>query len=86
MPFGVRALSIDNGSEFMADFEAECAWRGIALFVLPPRSPKLNGAVERANRTHSEEFYEVTDAPLELAALYRRPCAVGDHLQHHPAH
>jgi hypothetical protein len=27
--------------------------------VLPPRSPKLNGSVERANRTHSEEFYQV---------------------------
>jgi putative transposase len=69
MPFAVRAISVDNGSEFMADFETECARRGIALFVLPPRSPKLNGAVERANRTHTEEFYEVTDAPLELEAL-----------------
>jgi putative transposase len=69
MPFGVRAISIDNGSEFMAEFEAACAERGIALFVLPPRSPKLHGAVERANRTHTEEFYEVTDAPIELDAL-----------------
>jgi transposase InsO family protein len=25
----------------------------------PPRSRKLNGAVERAQRTHTEEFYEV---------------------------
>jgi transposase InsO family protein len=69
MPFPVRALSVDNGSEFMAEFEAECARRGIALLTLPPRSPKLNGCVERANRTHTEEFYEVTDAPFELAAL-----------------
>lgn len=69
MPFAVRALSVDNGSEFMADFETECARRGIALYTLPPRSPKLNGAVERANRTHTEEFYEVTDAALELATL-----------------
>lgn len=69
MPFPVRAISIDNGSEFMAEFEAACAARGIALFVLPPRSPKLHGAVERANRTHTEEFYEVTDAPAELEPL-----------------
>ena len=47
MPFGVRALSVDNGSEFMAEFEAACLARGIALFTLPPRSPKLNGRVER---------------------------------------
>jgi hypothetical protein len=31
--------------------------RGLCLFVLPPRSPKLNGAVERANRNHAEESY-----------------------------
>ena len=69
MPFRVRAISIDNGSEFMAEFEAACEDRDIRLFVLPPRSPKLHGAVERANRTHTEEFYEVTDAEPELAAF-----------------
>jgi putative transposase len=69
MPFPVRAISIDNGSEFMAEFEAACADRAIRLFVLPPRSPKLHGAVERANRTHTEEFYEVTTAEPELEAL-----------------
>jgi putative transposase len=69
MPFGLRAISVDNGSEFMAEFEATCAERGIALLTLPPRSPKLNGSVERANRTHTEEFYEVTDAEATLADL-----------------
>ena len=75
MPFPVRALSVDNGSEFMAGFEQACAERGIALYTLPPRSPKLNGAVERANRTHTEEFYEVTDAEATLAGL--RPALLG---------
>ena len=69
MRFGVRAISIDNGSEFMAEFEAACEARGIRLFVLPPRSPKLHGAVERANRTHTEEFYKVTTAEPELEAF-----------------
>jgi transposase InsO family protein len=69
MPFEVRAVSVDNGSEFMADFEVACRDRGIALFVLPPRSPKLHGSVERANRTHTEEFYEVTDAEPDRASL-----------------
>ena len=69
MPFPVRAISIDNGSEFMAEFETACQARGIRLFVLPPRSPKLHGAVERANRTHTEEFYEVTTAERELEAF-----------------
>ena len=32
-------------------------------------SPKLNGHVERAQRTHTEEFHEVTDASFELPEL-----------------
>ena len=58
LPFAVRAIQVDGGSEFMAEFEEACAQHNIMLFVLPPRSPKLNGGVERAHRTHREEFYE----------------------------
>lgn len=68
-PFPVRAIQVDGGSEFMAAFEQACATRGIRLFVLPPRSPKLNGGVERANRSHTEEFYECSSAPPTVAAL-----------------
>ena len=69
MPFEVRAIQVDGGSEFQAGFEQACQERNIRLFVLPPRSPKLNGCVERAQRTHTEEFYEVNDFPLEIAPL-----------------
>ena len=62
MPFPVRAIQVDGGSEFQAVLEEAYQARGIRLFVLPPRSPKLNGCVERAQRTHTEEFYEVTPA------------------------
>ncbi len=68
-PNKIRAIQIDGGSEFQSVFEEECRRRGIKLFVLPPRSPKLNGGVERANRTHTEEFYEVTDSNFELADI-----------------
>jgi transposase InsO family protein len=69
MPFPVKAIQVDGGPEFEAVFEKECQFRGIQLFVLPPRSPKLNGGVERAHRTHTEEFYEVTDCTFALADL-----------------
>ena len=69
MPFPVRGLQVDGGSEFQAAFEEACQEQGIRLFVLPPRSPKLNGHVERAQRTHTEELYEVVDFPLEITAL-----------------
>jgi putative transposase len=69
MPFLVKSIQVDGGSEFEALFEEECQRRGIKLFVLPPRSPKLNGGVERAHRTHTEEFYEVTESSFELSEL-----------------
>ena len=69
MPFPIKAIQVDGGSEFQGAFEEECQKRGIKLFVLPPRSPKLNGHVERAQRTHTEEFYEVTEVNFEIREL-----------------
>jgi putative transposase len=69
MAFPVKAIQVDGGSEFMAEFEEECRDRGIRLFILPPRSPKLNGHVERANRTHTEEFYHFSTANPTVAEL-----------------
>ena len=65
-PFRIRAIQVDGGSEFMAEFESSCQKKKIELIVLPPRSPNLNGGVERANRTHTEEFYEVENVGLTL--------------------
>lgn len=69
MPFKVKAIQVDGGAEFQSVFEDACQSLGIRLFVLPPRSPKLNGYVERANRTHAEEFYEVTKADFNIHSL-----------------
>jgi len=65
-PFKIRAIQIDGGSEWKKDFEEACEEKEILLFVLPPRSPRLNGCVERANRTHREEFYELEEIELGL--------------------
>lgn len=69
MPFPVQAIQVDGGSEFMADFERACQARAIALYVLPPRSPKLNGRVERLNGTCRREFWECYDGDLDLPSL-----------------
>ena len=68
-PLTIRAIQVDGGSEFMAGFEERCAHYGIPVFVLPPRSPKLNGCVERLNRTSREEFWQCYDGDLTLTAL-----------------
>jgi hypothetical protein len=39
MAHPVRAVQIDGGSEFMAEFEHACADAKIPLYVLPSRSP-----------------------------------------------
>jgi len=54
VPFKIKSIQVDGGSEFMAEFEDACQELNIPLIVLPPASPKYNGGVERANRTFRE--------------------------------
>jgi putative transposase len=69
LPFPPSALQVDGGSEFAAEFELACQQKEIPLFVLPPKSPKLNAHVERSHRTHNEEFYQVQADSVELVRL-----------------
>ena len=69
MPFKVKAIQVDGGSEFKAEFEQECQKRGIALRVLPPRSPKPDGTVERTIGTWRCEFHGCWDIPDDLAKI-----------------
>ncbi len=57
--FPIRSIQVDGGGEFMGDFERACKARNIDLYVLPPRSPELNGNVERLNGTTRREFYRI---------------------------
>ena len=69
MPFKVEAIQVDGGSELMAEFEDACQSRAIKLFVLPPKSPEINGAVERCNGAWRYEFYAVYDLPTQVDQL-----------------
>ena len=60
-------MPVDGGGEFAAQFAAAGQARGRQLFVLPPRSPKLHGHVERAKRAHTAEFDEITPTHFALA-------------------
>jgi transposase InsO family protein len=55
-PFPVTELQTDNGSEFALRFEEACTVLGLTHFHTYPRSPRMNGTVERFNRTLSEDF------------------------------
>ncbi len=69
MPVPVQGIQVDGGSEFMASFENACKARGMALSILPPRSPKLNGRVERLNGTVRREFWECYPGELDLPTV-----------------
>jgi transposase InsO family protein len=72
LPFPVTGLQVDGGAEFMADFEQACQAKGIRLYVLPPKSPELNGGVERANGSWRYEFYACHDLAHDLNQLNRQ--------------
>jgi putative transposase len=68
-PFKICSVQVDGGSEFMAYFENACKNAQIPLFVLPPRSPELNGNVERGNGSVKYEFYAQYSAPTSLHVI-----------------
>lgn len=69
MPFKVSGVQVDGGSEFMAGFEQTCRDKNLDLYVLPPKRPQLNGAVERCNGSWRYEFYAVHDLPHQIDKL-----------------
>lgn len=72
MPFKVKSVQVDGGSEFMKNFENECQTLGVELFVLPPSRPQWNGGVERGNRIFREEFYARNDLQAESLGEFKR--------------
>ncbi len=60
-PFPVRCIQTDNGSEFGRDLTRLLGRLGIRHTRIRPRSPHLNGKVERVQRTVQEEFWDGID-------------------------
>ncbi len=59
-PF-VRVVQTDNGHEFLKEFERYLAQEKISHQFIYFRSPKVNGVVERFNRTIQDEFLNRSD-------------------------
>jgi putative transposase len=86
MPFKVSAIQVDGGSEFIADFERACQANNLALYVLPPKRPQLNGAVERCNGSWRYEFYAAYDLPHRLDQLQPFVDAFAHRFNHNRPH
>lgn len=85
-PFAITGIQVDGGSEFRAEFEKACEARNLALFVLPPKRPQLNGHVERAQGSWRYEFYAAYDLPSRLDRLQPLVDAFAHRFNHHRPH
>ena len=73
-PFRIHTVRTDRGHEFQARFHWHVEDQGIQHVYIKPRTPQLNGKVERSHRTDETEFYQLltytddTDLNSKLAA------------------
>jgi transposase InsO family protein len=57
-------VQTDNGQEFGSAFHWHLIDKGIGHIKIKPRTPRLNGKVERSHRIDSEEFYRLLEGEV----------------------
>jgi len=78
MPFPIRKVQSDNGTEFPLAFALTVQAAGMRHRYIAPRRPQQNGKVERSHRIDDEEFWQrhtfgsFDDASVGLEAWERR--------------
>ena len=61
LPFRVHVVQTDNGAEFQSRFHWHLEGLDIRHAYIRPRTPRLNGKVERSHRVDDQEFYQLLD-------------------------
>ena len=61
LPFRVKVVQTDNGAEFQSRFHWHLETRDVRHVYIRPRTPHLNGKVERSHRVDDQEFYQLLD-------------------------
>jgi putative transposase len=75
LPFPVKALQVDGGSEFAAELKTLASKRTCHCSCCPQNHQSSMVTWKRSHRTHNEEFYEVSansDHPDSLNRQLRR--------------
>lgn len=86
LPFSVRSIQVDNGSEFMGAFEQACQELNIELYTIPPYTPKANAMVERLQRTFRDEHYAFEPPSQNLQERRHALSAYLHHYNHERPH
>jgi len=55
-PLDIKSVQTDNGMEFLGEFDDYLKSQNIPHLFTYPRCPRINGCIERYNRTLREEF------------------------------
>ena len=61
LPFRILVVQTENGAEFQSKFHWHLDELGIRHVYIRPRTPRLNGKVERSHRVDDQEFYQLLD-------------------------
>ena len=61
LPFRVLVVQTDNGAEFQSHLHWHLEALDIRHVYIRPRTPHLNGKVERSHRVDDQEFYQLLD-------------------------
>jgi len=61
LPFRIHVVQTDNGAEFQSKFHWHLQDLDIHHVYIRPRTPRLNGKVERSHRVDDQEFYQLLD-------------------------
>ncbi len=64
LPFVVQQIQTDNGPEFGSSFHYHVLDKGVGHRYIKPRTPRLNGKVERSHRIDAEEFYRLLEGAV----------------------
>lgn len=87
LPVNIHTVQTDNGSEFEGEFETYCCAHTIAHTWTYPRSPKINGVIERFNRSIQEEWLDMyQDEMLDLELINPRIKEYLDFFHHDRIH
>lgn len=70
-PFKLKVVQTDNGLEFLGDFDQYLIRNKIPHLFTYPRCPRINGVVERFNRTLREDFLNPNLGLINQPKIFR---------------
>ena len=82
LPVKVHTVQTDNGSEFEGDFDRYCKEEKITHKWTYPKMPKVNGVIERFNRSIQEEWLDMYQDELIDPDVANRRIAEYLHFYH----